>query len=230
MDSASSSFTPNSKRPLDPTTTTNTTTTTTTMDPTATTPKRRHLSQQQQQQQPSTTTTTTEQTVFRLLCPSSLIPHLRPLQLQSLLHISPENNDADHCVVHIQNDVVNDNGDQDQDCSPAQQALLKAFETMAMAKPKVVGDDENEEVNNRVNDPAQAHDHDPDPDPNLNSGGTVCCRLLAGSNQVGCVLGRGGKIVEKIRQESGAQVRVLPRDHHHSHDLIQVSPFNSIQL
>ena len=96
-----------------------------------------------------------------------------------------------------------------------------------MAKAKV-GNDENEEVNKEN-----------DPDPNLNSGGgggedmglgrTVCCRLLAGSNQVGCVLGRGGKIVEKIRQESGAQVRVLPRDHHHSHDLIQVSPY-SIQL
>ena len=99
-----------------------------------------------------------------------------------------------------------------------------------MAKAKV-GDDENEEVNKEN-----------DPDPNVNSGGgedmglgrTVCCRLLAGSNQVGCVLGRGGKIVEKIRQESGAQVRVLPRDHHHSHDLIQVSHysilFNSIVI
>ena len=100
-----------------------------------------------------------------------------------------------------------------------------------MAKAKV-GDDENEEVNKEN-----------DQDPNLNSGGggedmglgrTVCCRLLAGSNQVGCVLGRGGKIVEKIRQESGAQVRVLPRDHHHSHDLIQVSHysilFNSIVI
>nr|XP_023918162.1 KH domain-containing protein HEN4-like [Quercus suber] len=199
--SSSSSFTPNSKRPLDPTTNA-------TMDPT-TTPKRRHLS-------------TEQSVVFRLLCPSSLIPHLRPLQ--SLLHISPENNnnDTDHCVVHIQNDIVNDghNGDQDQDCSPAQQALLKVFETMAMAKAKA-GDDENEEVNKEN-----------DPDPNLNCGGggedmglgrTVCCRLLAGSNQVGCVLGRGGKIVEKIRQESGAQVRVLPRDHHHSHDLIQIT-------
>ncbi|KAK7349083.1 hypothetical protein VNO77_06160 [Canavalia gladiata] len=38
------------------------------------------------------------------------------------------------------------------------------------------------------------------------------CRLVAPSHQVGCVLGRGGKIVEKIRQESGAQVRVLPKD------------------
>lgn len=45
-----------------------------------------------------------------------------------------------------------------------------------------------------------------------NGGGLVCCRLLAATSQVGCVLGRGGKIVEKIRHESGAHVRVLPRD------------------
>ncbi|PHU01037.1 hypothetical protein BC332_30824 [Capsicum chinense] len=35
----------------------------------------------------------------------------------------------------------------------------------------------------------------------------VVCRLLAPSYQVGCVLGRGGKVIEKIRLESGAQVR-----------------------
>ncbi|GJR38205.1 KH domain-containing protein HEN4 isoform X1 [Tanacetum coccineum] len=42
--------------------------------------------------------------------------------------------------------------------------------------------------------------------------GTVVCRLLAGGNQIGCVLGRGGKIIEKIRVESGAQVRVMPKE------------------
>lgn len=56
------------------------------------------------------------------------------------------------------------------------------------------------------------------PEDNVNNGGgsetknSVACRLLAQSNQVGCVLGRGGKIVEKIRQETGAQIRVLPKD------------------
>ncbi|XP_027344681.1 KH domain-containing protein HEN4 [Abrus precatorius] len=44
------------------------------------------------------------------------------------------------------------------------------------------------------------------------SNSAVSCRLVAPSYQVGSVLGRGGKIVEKIRQESGAQVRVLPKD------------------
>lgn len=76
-------------------------------------------------------------------------------------------------------------------------------------------------------------DKENEPDSNLNNSGgeDLCCRLLAGSNQVGCVLGRGGKIVEKIRQDSGAQVRVLPRDphshphphHHSSDDLIQIT-------
>ncbi|KAK7293944.1 hypothetical protein RJT34_16825 [Clitoria ternatea] len=44
------------------------------------------------------------------------------------------------------------------------------------------------------------------------SNSSVSCRLVAPTYQVGSVLGRGGKIVEKIRQESGAQVRVLPKD------------------
>ncbi|KAJ6799831.1 KH domain-containing protein HEN4 isoform X2 [Iris pallida] len=38
------------------------------------------------------------------------------------------------------------------------------------------------------------------------------CRLLAAGTQVGCVLGKGGKVVEKIRAESGAQVRVLGKE------------------
>nr|KYP44361.1 KH domain-containing protein At4g18375 family [Cajanus cajan] len=44
------------------------------------------------------------------------------------------------------------------------------------------------------------------------SNSSVSCKLLAPTYQVGCVLGRGGKIVEKIRQESGAHIRVLPKD------------------
>uniref|UniRef100_I1QQ50 K Homology domain-containing protein n=1 Tax=Oryza glaberrima TaxID=4538 RepID=I1QQ50_ORYGL len=39
--------------------------------------------------------------------------------------------------------------------------------------------------------------------------GVVGCRMLAASGQVGCVLGKGGKTVERMRQESGAQIRVF---------------------
>lgn len=56
----------------------------------------------------------------------------------------------------------------------------------------------------------------------------VVCRLLAPGGQVGCVLGKGGKIVEKIRLESGAQIRVFGKEHlplcaAPSDELIQVS-------
>ncbi|KAL5200915.1 hypothetical protein ABZP36_035269 [Zizania latifolia] len=39
--------------------------------------------------------------------------------------------------------------------------------------------------------------------------GVVGCRMLAASGQVGCVLGKAGKTVERMRQESGAQIRVF---------------------
>ncbi|KAL5857463.1 hypothetical protein ACOSQ3_004921 [Xanthoceras sorbifolium] len=39
--------------------------------------------------------------------------------------------------------------------------------------------------------------------------GVVSCRLLAETNQVGSVIGKGGKVVEKIRKESGCKIRVL---------------------
>ncbi|PAN13178.1 hypothetical protein PAHAL_2G319300 [Panicum hallii] len=39
--------------------------------------------------------------------------------------------------------------------------------------------------------------------------GAVGCRMLAAGGQVGCVLGKGGKTVERMRQETGAQIRVF---------------------
>lgn len=37
-------------------------------------------------------------------------------------------------------------------------------------------------------------------------------RLVVPNNQVGCLLGKGGKIIEQMREETKAQIRVLPRD------------------
>lgn len=46
----------------------------------------------------------------------------------------------------------------------------------------------------------------------LEEGKEACCRLLVGGPQVGCVLGKGGKVVERMRGESGAQIRVLGKE------------------
>ncbi|XP_043713741.1 KH domain-containing protein HEN4 [Telopea speciosissima] len=96
----------------------------------------------------------------------------------------------------------------EEDASPAQLALVRVFERMMKVDEErlgVLGESEDGEEKEKEKEEKTA-----------NAGPTqssVVCRLLAPSNQVGCVLGRGGKIVEKIRQNSGAQVRILPKDH-----------------
>ncbi|XP_062008938.1 RNA-binding KH domain-containing protein RCF3 [Rosa rugosa] len=80
--------------------------------------------------------------------------------------------------------ILADPNPQSPDGSPAQQALVRVFKRMV----DELGQPEN------------------------GNGSVCCCRLLIGSGQAGCVLGRGGKVVEKMRQDSGAQVRVFPRD------------------
>lgn len=37
-------------------------------------------------------------------------------------------------------------------------------------------------------------------------------RLLVLSTQVGCILGKGGSVIKQMALESGAQIRILPRD------------------
>ena len=39
--------------------------------------------------------------------------------------------------------------------------------------------------------------------------GVVSCRMLADAAQAGSVIGKGGKVVEKIRKDSGCKIRVL---------------------
>ncbi|XAR74048.1 hypothetical protein NMG60_11008210 [Bertholletia excelsa] len=98
------------------------------------------------------------------------------------------------------------NWNTEDEGSPAQQALVRVFERILKVDEERSGillesEKAEEKKEGGGNIAAGAAPH-----------GQVACRLLAPSNQVGCVLGRGGKIVEKIRHDSGAQVRVLPRD------------------
>ncbi|XP_010266588.1 PREDICTED: KH domain-containing protein HEN4 isoform X1 [Nelumbo nucifera] len=44
-------------------------------------------------------------------------------------------------------------------------------------------------------------------------GGRVATRLVVARMHVGCLLGKGGKIIEQMRVETKTQIRILPRDH-----------------
>eukprot|EP00249_Psilotum_nudum_P018423 c26796_g2_i1 orf=228-1925(+) len=62
-------------------------------------------------------------------------------------------------------------------------------------------------VHAKITDTAVASDEDDDDLPS-----SVTARLLVPNNQVGCLIGKGGKIIEQMRKEIGGQIRVLPRD------------------
>ncbi|CAM6118151.1 unnamed protein product [Calypogeia fissa] len=74
--------------------------------------------------------------------------------------------------------------------SPAQEALFR--------------------VHGRIVDSENANgsdEEDEDGGPSL-----VTTRLLVPNNQIGCLLGKGGKIIEQMRDETGAQIRILPKE------------------
>ncbi|KAM0895785.1 hypothetical protein ACQ4PT_023601 [Festuca glaucescens] len=44
------------------------------------------------------------------------------------------------------------------------------------------------------------------------TGGDVTARILVPGNQVGCLLGKGGSIIQQLRNDTGAGIRVLPSE------------------
>lgn len=42
--------------------------------------------------------------------------------------------------------------------------------------------------------------------------GIVTTRLLVPTNQIGCLLGKGGSIIEDMRRATRANIRILPKD------------------
>lgn len=41
---------------------------------------------------------------------------------------------------------------------------------------------------------------------------TILARFLVSSNQIGCLLGKGGSIITEMRKKSGAHIRILGKD------------------
>lgn len=93
-------------------------------------------------------------------------------------------NDADKETPTNAEDLLSKKGN-----SSVQNALLLVFQNF------YEGERETEEPNEESNESA-----------------AVTFRLLVLADQVGCLLGKGGSIIKQMSAESGAQIRVLPRD------------------
>ncbi|XP_074268647.1 RNA-binding KH domain-containing protein RCF3 [Silene latifolia] len=63
----------------------------------------------------------------------------------------------------------------------------------------------------RVHDRVIAEDSPADDDPEATQ--NVIARFLVPNDQIGCIIGKGGQIVQTIRTETGAQIRILKDEH-----------------
>ncbi|CAM6030659.1 unnamed protein product [Sphagnum balticum] len=140
-----------------------------------------------------------DETIFRILCPGSktgsvigkggnIIKTLRQ-ETGARIKIADAVPGVDERVIMIFAPERDREHGRDQVLSPAQEALFRVHGRIVDADiPNQVSDEDEE------------------------GPGSITTRLLVPSNQIGCLLGKGGKIIEQMREETGAQIRILPKE------------------
>ncbi|XP_042462545.1 KH domain-containing protein HEN4-like [Zingiber officinale] len=140
-----------------------------------------------------------EDCVFRYLCPGKkigsiigrggeIVKQLRS-ETQAKIRIGDTVRGCDERAITIfsTGEETNTLEDIDEKVCPAQDALFKVHDRLVT--DDVVGDEDND------GDSPQ-----------------VTARLLVPSDQIGSIIGKGGQIIQGIRSETGAQVRILKND------------------
>ena len=162
-----------------------------------------------------------EDTVYRYLCPvkkigsvigrgGEIVKQLR-IDTKSKIRIGETVPGSDERVITIYSASNEANALEESSdySSPAQQALFKVHH-------RVVADD-------LMGEESEVGSHQ------------VTARLLVPSDQIGCIIGKGGQIVQNIRTETGALIRILKDDHLprcalSSDELVQVSGWLSLNF
>ncbi|XP_027074870.1 KH domain-containing protein At4g18375 isoform X1 [Coffea arabica] len=140
-----------------------------------------------------------DDTVYRYLCPAKkigsiigrggeIVKQLRA-DTRSKIRIGETVPGCEERVVTIysSSEETNDFDGSEERVCPAQDALFKVHEKIVT--DETASDDDREET-------AQ-----------------VVVKLLVPSDQIGCIIGKGGQIVQSIRSDTGAQIRILKDDH-----------------
>lgn len=146
---------------------------------------------------------TADDTVYRYLCQirkigsvigrgGEIVKQLRA-DTKAKIRIGETLPGCDERVVTVYStaEETNDFEDSGNLISPAQDALIRIHQRV-IAEDLRGGRDDNDE------------------DEEMEEvGNQVTAKLLVPSDQIGCVIGKGGQIVQNIRSETGAQVRIL---------------------
>ncbi|WCJ21310.1 RNA-binding KH domain-containing protein [Euphorbia peplus] len=141
-----------------------------------------------------------EDTVYRYLCPLRKIGSIigRGGEIAKQLRSDSKSNiriseampgfDERIVTIYSTSDDTNLYGDTGEFISPAQDALF-------MVHDRIVAED-------LINDEG-------DEDDRFGEAQVVTIRMLVPSDQIGCVIGKGGQVIQNIRTETGAQIRII---------------------
>lgn len=143
-----------------------------------------------------------EETVYRYLCPvkktgsiigkgGDIAKQIRS-ETKSNMRINEALPGCEERVVTIYstNEELNHFGDDGELVCPALDALFKVHDM-------VVADIDHDDGND---------------DDDLGEKQTVAVRMLVPSDQIGCVIGKGGQVIQNLRNDTNAQIRVI-KDH-----------------
>ncbi|CAN6317995.1 unnamed protein product [Urochloa humidicola] len=127
------------------------------------------------------------ETIYRILCPVQKIGSVlgRDERVIIIFNYQNQSEPADEAAENISSDGL---GNMKPHCS-AQDALLKIHD-------KIVADEVHDGVANKMSESAD----------------DVTARILVQGNQVGCLLGKGGSIIQQLRSDTGAGIHVLPSE------------------
>ncbi|XP_071731059.1 KH domain-containing protein At4g18375-like [Rutidosis leptorrhynchoides] len=141
-----------------------------------------------------------DDTVYRYLCPSKkigsimgrggeIVKQLRS-ETKAKIRIGETVSGCDERVVtiHSTSDETNDFDGSDERLCPSMDALFKVHD-------RVVVEDQSDDDDDSM-DTVQ-----------------VTVRLLVPADQIGCCIGKGGQIIQNIRTDTGAQVRIMKDNH-----------------
>nr|XP_043630629.1 KH domain-containing protein HEN4 [Erigeron canadensis] len=141
-----------------------------------------------------------EDTVYRYLCPlgkigsiigrgGDIVKQMRE-DTRAKIRINEAVPGCDERVVMIysSSDETNCFGDSDEYVSPAHDALF-------MVHDRIIAED-TPPIDDQYDEPHQ-----------------VTVRLLVSADQIGCVIGKGGQVVQNIRNDTGVEIRILTSEH-----------------
>ncbi|KAL8258344.1 hypothetical protein R6Q59_030385 [Mikania micrantha] len=140
-----------------------------------------------------------DDTVYRYLCPNrkigsiigrggDIVKQLRS-ETQAKIRINETVPGCEERVVIIysSSEETNSFGENNDLVSPAQDALFKVHDRIIAEEPPA--DDQFDGIQ------------------------LVTVRMLVPSDQIGCVIGKGGQVIQNIRTETRAQIRILSNEH-----------------